>query len=842
MATARRRGVWILVGVLPIAALLGLLAPSAPIGVIAWSVVVFAVLWGFGGALCGAIHIEVGPGEQMLVGAVIWIAGSGVLIALGCASRIPILVCAGAGLVLAVVDLSRRRSSATEPWTAERTTRLVLGGLLAGYLVLNLVAMASTRGNPYDDHVAYMAFVKRLLDCGDLVEPFSFRRLSAYGGQTALQALAAARGDVAASDLLDRGIFQIISVLIVLDLAHRRRLGLTVKLIIVGFLLSLWDMNLNSAAIWTGFACFLGGYGFASREDLSPRLSLALACAVFGAACTLRQNYLVPAGITAALLLFNHVRARARHASWRTAWRDERRTVTLAILAAAAVVVPYMVAAWLACGTALYPILPGTGDPATPLRPTGAIWLDELQFFVTVLFNPEPIRIWWLLVPLMLVARERRSSRPWPAFAIGCFLGFAFLIHSFMLSDSYNLWRYGFAYMTALVVIFALETLGQLPFVAPPADEAAPGIAVPAAGIILLLCALGVHFIEARGTISGRVSYANQNLMALRDLGTAKADPRVAYYTELQGSIPEGAVIGVMLDDAWMLDYQRNKIFNLDLPGFAAPGPGLPSFSDPEHWRAYFLARGIRYLLFVEGDYSTYLYRRSGWVWRMYGDDELYRYIAAHMVDTIDTFSALSRSSRVLFHRDGLYAIDLGTGAAREAERGAPEVERLDRFARRISETELGTLAWQLARRANVVFSQDQGPSSIVPLPGQEPEPGLGEAFRWLTGPNQPRPHRWLMDRTHLRVRAAGRVRAHAKVWIKRARLFTVPTVSFIVDGKLVARATPDRDGYAVLDGDAYCNGWCNAYVLLSTTSEWWLSPEMLGAAKLLEFEWNDAP
>ena len=45
---------------------------------------------------------------------------------------------------------------------------------------------------------------------------------------------------------------------------------------VVGFVLTLWDLSLNSAAIWTGFTCFIGAYGFATRDDASPRARFVL--------------------------------------------------------------------------------------------------------------------------------------------------------------------------------------------------------------------------------------------------------------------------------------------------------------------------------------------------------------------------------------------------------------------------------------------------------------------------------------------------------------------------------------------------------------------------------------
>jgi hypothetical protein len=832
---ARRLAAGGLIASLLAGAVIGLADPHGLAGSAGWSVAVFAVLWGLGAAARRVIRISLGIGEQMVIGTVVWIFASGLLLAAGLASRGPLLAIAGVGLAMAIYELIERIRRPGEPGPRPDLARVVLGLALFVLLALTLLAMVATRGNPYDDQVAYTAFVKRLLDCGDLVEPFSFRRLSAYGGQTVLHALVALRGDVEAIDLLDRGIFQVIAALLALDLANRRRLHLGLTVGVVAFLLSLWDLNLNSASTWSGYSCFFGAYALATREDLPPRVALVVTCAVCAAACTLRQNYVVPGGLFALLLLVSHLRARARASSWRSAWGAERATVLLAAGVGLAVVVPYMIAAWSAFGSFLYPVMRGYANPVMPLVPTAGTALDELRFFVTVILSPEPIRIWWLLLPAMLLAKDPSDRRPWPAYLIACAVGFVLLVHSFQLSDKYNLWRYAFGYLCPLATVFAIEAAAALPM---PQGGGTPRLGLPGIAAFLAWVAILVHFALAHP--AGRFTTAIDNIKAGLAQGSRKADPFPSVYRELQAVVPAGASIAVALDDPYHLDFDRNRIVTLDLPGFVAPPPGLPSFTTPEHWRAYLRGQGIRYLAFIAGDRSSWLYRRTGWLWRIYADDELFRFIAAHMVDALDAFDALARTSEVLFRREGFHVIDLGEPVPDEPPRGAPELARMDRYARELSERELGTNAWQLASRSDVVFQADgHGPSMIVPMPDTEPPPTLLE--RLLGSPEEP-PHRWLVDRSHVRVRGAGQHRLRIKLWIKARRLYTRPVMVLTVDGVEHARGTPDESGHIVFDTPVACEGWCDVYLVMSTMSEWWMSADGLRAAKMLELEWTPAP
>jgi hypothetical protein len=818
-------------------AIVGLASPHDMFGGLGWATAVGGVLYGLGGGARRALRIETMVGEQLALGTAVWIFASGVLLAIGHASRGPLFVIAAIGMGLALVELwTHAHRPVIKTAGEDRWVAVTLLGMLAVYLGFVVVAMIGTRGNPYDDHVAYTALVKRLLDCGNLVEPFSFRRLSAYGGQTVLLALAALRGDVDSSDLLDRGIFQVIAVVLVIDMMRRRKLPLGVSTLVMFFLLCLWDLSINSASTWTGFTCFFAAYAFASREDLPPRATLVLALAASAAACTLRQNFILPAGLFSMLLLVRHVRVHAATSTWREALARERATLGIAIAAAAVIVVPYAIAAWASNRTFLFPIMIGTWNPAAPLRPTGGTFYDELAFFLSVTLKSEPLRIWWLLIPFMFLARDTRATQPWKAYLIASCVGFVFLVHSFMLSDPNTLWRYAFGYMTPLALIFYIETASALPLVGTGSRGA---LRVPALATFLVWVAMLAQLVQARDVPASRFAMVVENVKSASVLGSLQSDPRVDVYHRMQDSIPAGASIAVMLDSPYLLDYDRNAIFNLDLPGFSSPAPGVPAFTDPAHWRAYFTSHGIRYIAFVGKENSTYLFRRAGWLWRMYADDELWRFMAAHMVDAIDTFHELAQSSKVVFHEDGIYAIDLGPEATTETSRDGDELTRMDRYVRHLSETELGSNVWQLASRKDVVFETDGfGPSSVVPMPGSD-NPSGGLLGVLLNGP-QEEPHRWLMDRTHLRVHGLHRQHLHMKVWVNKIRLFTIPIVTLTLDGKTLARAEPGPDGNVVFDVDTTCSGWCELYLLTSTISEFWRTPDDLEAYKLLELDWTE--
>lgn len=853
--------------------------PHSLVGSVGWAAVAYSVLFGLGMMVRRRSGIHMYLGETLLVGTGVWIFGAGALLAAGLASRGPLLALAALGSLWGVAELvlgAVRPPSAPAAASdgdgdgALRRVGLVLLALAAIYFLLNLTGSLSSRGNPADDWVAYAGFVRRMLDAGDLVEPFSFRRLSAYGGQTALLALTALRGDYESFDFADRGLFQPVVALLLLELARRRRLHLGATVLVVGFVMAQMETRFNSASHWTGIAVFLGAYLFAVREDLSPRAQLVMLYALCGVACTLRQNFIMAAALFAVLVTVFHLRSRAAGRGWR-GWRaaliEERATLGWSIAATAVVVLPYMVAAWHSSHTFLYPVLLGTGNPVTPLRPVGATFYDELVFFFVVFFNSEPVRAWWVLVPFLFMVRDPRPNRPFTALLWSSLLAFVYLTHSFTLSDAYNIWRYAAGYMTPLLAVFFAELVMRLPFwgrrEAPApglGDEAGEGasdeagaddeagargrsgqrrIGVPEVAGAVALFVMLLQLVESRFVVIERLRENARQTQTVKVLGTVRTQLRERSYRAMQASIPAGAAAGgkvaAMVDEAMWLDYRRNELVNLDVPGFAAPAPGLPSFLPPEVWRSYFHSQGIRYLMYVDGDYSLYLYRRQAWADATYSDHGIWRFMATHVVDAIDKLRALKATSKVLYDAQGFVAIDLGPiqpvdRAALLARYAEPEVDREYEWLQRQVSAELDPKIWELMTRKDLVFD------GVDPIEFSPVRRGFLQALG-LPLPKAVPPHRWLSDRSHIRLHGDGAHRLQAELWIDRYVLGTQPSVSLLVDGQELFLSRPVY-GKVALDVPVICHGWCDAYLNVSTIGTSWQTASQVRGIRLDAIRW----
>ncbi|MDF2696755.1 MAG: hypothetical protein K0S65_5138 [Labilithrix sp.] len=203
-------------------ALLGLTAYVLPKGsrnplweTATWAILVITSFIGWGSLVRLAIarHARVDLGLRAAWGASLVCFLGGLLMVPALMTRTAALALVDVGLLLAFVSLIRERS--TIHFHARYLGRLVkreprLTVIAAIVLLLIVIqflgGIADWHTNPYDDDIAYLAFVKKLSNTGNVVEPFSFRRLSTFGGQTLFLELISVRADPSQSHTFDRSV------------------------------------------------------------------------------------------------------------------------------------------------------------------------------------------------------------------------------------------------------------------------------------------------------------------------------------------------------------------------------------------------------------------------------------------------------------------------------------------------------------------------------------------------------------------------------------------------------------------------------------------------------------
>jgi hypothetical protein len=647
--------------------ILGLVAYALPGGgrnalweTAAWSILVIVSFAGWG----SVVHHFIAPRERIDLGLrVIWGASllcfvGGTLMVPALMKRMTALAVIEIGLVLALITLVRERSAVHARASfigrlCKREPRLCLvAGIVAFVLAIQFLSgIADWHTNPYDDDIAYLAFVKKLNDTGTVLEPFSFRRLSALGGQTFFVQLVSIRATASQGNTFDRSICTLIVAMLIAGYRARgRRASIVFVLITVMFVVTLPSAAINTASYYSGVAFFLGLFRtiawLADRPRAAWQSALPLAL-VSAAACTLRQNYLpVPVFVLATSYGFHVWKAKGPFVE-----RLAEPLLTLVFTSVA--IAPWLITSWQSSRTFVYPLMLGTFNRALMLNASGMNLIREVWYQVWTALDGIGMKTFGLFVLAAALLRERSSRRPVWSMAIGSAAGFTLLVHGFTQSDAANIGRYAFAVLMVFAIAITLAA-GTTRL------ETKPGRDHMMIGVVLF--AVLAQLAVSREDLLKTYTTAFHNIEELHYSAPRSAATlpfEAGLYDRLQRSVPQGERIAVMLDEPHYLDFERNPIWNLDMPGYASLPPGMPFFKGSAALAAYFRTVGVRYLAFVGSSYSRYHYRREYWIEMLGNEQEIWRAFSPYLLDFMDMLTDLSKGHRKLFEERGLVVLDL---------------------------------------------------------------------------------------------------------------------------------------------------------------------------------------
>jgi len=610
----------------------------------AWGLVVLAAFVGWGRVVRrlagGALAQE--PDWGLLAGwgmaLVVFMGGLLNLFAWVSPGLIVSLVLAGAAL--AAVGLFRDPPARPKL----KGPAILLAVIIAVPLITRYAAAVSYQAlSCSDDDIAYFPMIVRMLETGALMDPFGLRRLAGYGGQTFLQALSVAVGTEDNAYLVDRGVSLLVAFGLVTGFFRRRGGADVLAYVLVLLLVVLLPFPmLNSASHLTGLALFLTLFRTLDLLDGAGgeerRLFWITGLVVAGAA-SLRAHYLAAAAVAVA-------------AYWLLAWaRDRRLKVHLLALlqtGAAALVLlgPWMVLLHLSSGTPLYPVFRGTHRPdfenyAAPLDLAG-----QLEFLAGVLISPG---IALFTVPVILYA-IRRESRAGLALYLGALATVVIMAWMFTYSDAENIHRYAAPFLNAAfiatTVVFVARVRAGLA-AAGAAPRRRTGDLILAAAVLVLLPVMVAKDVDRLKDKWGRHAL--------------DAESR-AVYARAQSRVPVGEGILAVVSHAYALDFARNPIAPVDIPGAASPDPGMPFFRGPAPLAAYLKTQGITHVLARDFDRpGGCLYDRR--LWRANTQRDGYRegrFQARYYLDLMANMDAIIEERGILFAEKGLRLVRLG--------------------------------------------------------------------------------------------------------------------------------------------------------------------------------------
>ena len=588
-----------------------------------WGAVVLAAIDGWGGlAARVAPNIPVDVGLRLAWGMAALLAIGGVTTALSLATQPIMVIVVAAGALLA---LPHCRSAATLRFIGPM-------GCAAG-LVLALHYLGQVTGVPAvcaDDHLAYWGFVKRQLALGSIDEPFSLRRLAGDGGQMFLQSLVVAQGTLDNAFLIESGISPIIIYLLLRGALPGRSPVLPALTLILTMSTLVYEFNTQSQC--TEIVLFLGlaRTMVALDDPLRSRPgTLILTGLLVAGLSSLRAHFLAGAAFTAGAWLLSGYRGfRTLPAlSWRAAVLP---CASLAFLA------PWMAGLWRSSGSILFPLFPGTSAGGyDTFSAAGATFYD---LALSYLVGPCGLLLCLPAFVLWRPAAERRVLAASYAAAL-----LVMLLLSWRFSNA-DVWAFG-RYLWPMVVVPILLASIVLLREAPP-QHAGPRIRIALLGGCFVVAAI-------------RLGYVGWQMATTLDGDAALEEARLAEtYRQLQDLVPVNETLLVATDNPYLIDYRRNRTWNVDMPGEASPLPGMPFYQGPEAVRAYLLAKGVHYVLFADGmQRNPCVFNRPRYTNpRMRTEDTLTQLQGRNILDFLDNMDGLAAATAIL-GREGHYTM-----------------------------------------------------------------------------------------------------------------------------------------------------------------------------------------
>ncbi|MGN6367664.1 MAG: hypothetical protein ACTHN5_05340 [Phycisphaerae bacterium] len=517
----------------------------------------------------------------------------GVLVALGMATAtvLQVVVMGGAaawGMMLYGVKRGRTVERVGWGW---KWPVMVLG--VAAYLG-SVGATTSVDLNWSDDLPIYLPLVKRMVQTGNVEEPYSLRRLSSYGGQWLLQGEVMAVGTESNGMLVDKGLAAVVMAGLVWGMGRGsggKGAACTMAATLAALLVDVPRVNTQSQM--TGVGRLVGlrrTLESAGEADGDWRKLGGMAGVMAAGLASLRMNYLPVAGLV--LVVGYGVRA----------FGERRRALAggaIALGGMAVLVAPWAGALWESSRSLFYPVMLGNQRAEYSGMYERAMGIGGKAGFVAGYFAYWKAAL--LVVPVVLLMR-RRSGGGWAsALAVyaGAICGTAAVAWVFTAISDETLYRYTFPMLFAGAICAVGVALRE-------GVRGWRGIGA-VAWIVVVVAVNVVPSVKEYWRGMGEVVAWNTRPRVF-------APPRlVDEYVAAQRSMPAGAGVYVAASMPSLLDFSRNRVCVGDELGVVAPDPGIPVFEGAEAVRMYFLSKGIHYVMAVDFDSALGLYSRPVW-------------------------------------------------------------------------------------------------------------------------------------------------------------------------------------------------------------------------------------
>jgi len=546
----------------------------------------------------------------------------------------------------------------TSPWIFWSFTLVIL------LTLFKVLSGAILPVNLNDDFQAYLVFPIKILTTGGLgADPFSVRRLEGgLGASSFLLSTVLAFTRPLNLNILEHGI----SLLVLLFLIGRNRSqlsGLWQSLFLLGALiLSFMIPYVNLTSILSGSVLLYAL--FQLMENLNEKqansrvrvVTFALICSSLAA---LKSNFIPVTGLS--ILIYYGYKIWQKQYSW-------QEFISLSLLSVL-LLLPWMIDMYHSSGTLLFPIL-GKGYDGftygTFLPPNYGMSVQDCmsKMFLIVKSRFFDINIILLLSYCVLTIYLKKSFKPVVlCISLACIIS-SLLIYGWVIPGND---RYIFSWVFAdslLLIQEILLLLKNKPIIA--FKEASVLFAI--AGIILIISfpltwknmlnSIDIFKQPYQNASLDKPDQSPESLFIRKDFFTPETEKKYQKMIEhMQHEIPPHQSILAHLSYPFLMDFKRNTVFVLDMPGGSSPPPGLP-LSNTNALVEYLRSQSIRYIAYSYADEENFPY--EVFKYRISFRDPWIRSSAISTFKFHNLLSQLAKGNRIIYQDQYCYVLDIG--------------------------------------------------------------------------------------------------------------------------------------------------------------------------------------
>jgi hypothetical protein len=661
----------------------------AYLSVFLWSLFIFLSFWGYGEILRRTINRpefdDIGWGLTAAWGMSVVLAIGGLLMAFHLAKAATlmflVLIGAAAALYYMVQHLSGSRNPKSYPPVPFYIIILFF---------LALLAFASSIAwplqiDPNDDVVLYLFYPQKILQTGTLLDPFSFRRMTTYGGQHLLQALVMIVGGEKNGHVPDRGfgMLMLFGMLLHLSKGISKQLGL-LRFLTIGCLFFVSVPRINTGSHLTGAAMILALILTISKLPapawanwkcyIAPSLLLAGAGAF-------RPTYLLCcAGIVTlepiirhwtalkssendkgcSAIIGKHDRQNALAYFVPSAFFSNLKSSFACVLPVALlsfiILIPWMVVLWQSNGTPIYPLFKGTINPEFAVLGNKGGRVFDMASALAFLLTPE---ILVLLFCLGLTGFTNNRPLAYAAVAMSVALTWLapYLIGVAALNECYRL---TFPMLMPVALWVILSTLARCK------DGNGSWDTMYIFPIVLVLgLLLALNLSNAGRELVVQAEYLPQQIISrdpLVNTEITRAD------RELQNLTPPGSKILIAADTPYGFDFVRNEIVTVDVPGGCSPSGKWPLFQGSKALEKYLVDQGFKYIIASDFDNAMLFYTRKFHKENRHSEWFIKEVHDKYFLDFMDAVDGIAKNGQVVATAANLRLIELNSRIAPSAK------------------------------------------------------------------------------------------------------------------------------------------------------------------------------